>query len=553
MYSLPTLLIVEDEAVTGMAEARSLEQEGYRVIHVLNGEDALELFHKKEHRIDLILMDIDLGRGMDGTITAQEILKTNDIPVLFLSAHTENEIVEKTEKITSYGYVVKNSGITVLTASIKMAFKLHGAYKNIEEQKMEIEAVNEELQSAVEQMEATNIELEKANRELTQFQHELMERDKVLKDNVERYHAIFDQSPVGVLMFDRNLICIDCNEQLGRIMSSSREKIIGVDLNRLSEQAVVPSLRETLGGSASSYEGPYHATTSDAFIYISFTMSPIHDVNGGIIGGMGVILDITGRKRAEEALKKSESHYRLLAENMDDVVWVTDNNLKFTYISPSIRRLRGFEPREASRESPIESFTPESLEKINQIYTGALPAINKGENPVHLVEVEQYRKDGSRVWVEILIKVFRDEKGTRMGFIGVSRDISERKRLGRVLEESEGRFRTLIESAPMAIAISRDTRFTYVNQKFLQMFGYEKMEDLIGRPISVMVTEQDAAVFMDRSRKREEGVAVENRYAITGLRRNGTRFPVTAAVARAEFPDGPATIGFFQDNSGSKF
>ena len=61
---------------------------------------------------------------MDGTQAAREILKEKDIPVVFLSSHTEPEIVEKTEKITSYGYVVKNTGIVVLDASIKMALKL---------------------------------------------------------------------------------------------------------------------------------------------------------------------------------------------------------------------------------------------------------------------------------------------------------------------------------------------------------------------------------------------------------------------------------------------
>jgi len=72
-------------------------------------------------------MDIDLGKGIDGTEAAQRILKFCEVPVVFLSNHTEKEIVEKTEKITSYGYVVKNSGETVLIASIKMAFKLFEA------------------------------------------------------------------------------------------------------------------------------------------------------------------------------------------------------------------------------------------------------------------------------------------------------------------------------------------------------------------------------------------------------------------------------------------
>jgi DNA-binding NarL/FixJ family response regulator len=74
-------------------------------------------------------MDINLGPGIDGTDAAQAILVEHDIPVLFLSSHTEPEVVEKTEGITSYGYIVKNSGEMVLFASIKMAFRLFESKK----------------------------------------------------------------------------------------------------------------------------------------------------------------------------------------------------------------------------------------------------------------------------------------------------------------------------------------------------------------------------------------------------------------------------------------
>ncbi|MBU0926713.1 MAG: PAS domain-containing protein [Spirochaetes bacterium] len=122
-----TILLVEDEAVIAMAEARQLESEGYRVVHCPSGEAAIDLVCSSREPVDLILMDIDLGRGMDGTQAAREILSRLDIPVLFLSSHTEKAVVEKSEAITNYGYVVKNSSLTVLDASIKMAFKLFEA------------------------------------------------------------------------------------------------------------------------------------------------------------------------------------------------------------------------------------------------------------------------------------------------------------------------------------------------------------------------------------------------------------------------------------------
>ena len=104
-----------------------IEKKGYHVLTAMSGEAAIELF-KKGNKIDLILMNIDLGKGMDGTQAAKIILQDHDIPLLFLSNHTEMEIVKKTDKITSYGFVVKGSGENVLITAIKMAFRLHFSY-----------------------------------------------------------------------------------------------------------------------------------------------------------------------------------------------------------------------------------------------------------------------------------------------------------------------------------------------------------------------------------------------------------------------------------------
>jgi CheY-like chemotaxis protein len=130
MSDSKTILLVEDDAITAMSEQMELEKYGYTVITAVSGEEAIEIF-RNNNNIDLILMDIDLGKGINGPETAGIMLQDNAVPVVFLSSHTEKEIVRKTEQITSYGYVVKNTGITVLDASIKMAFKLFDAYNKL--------------------------------------------------------------------------------------------------------------------------------------------------------------------------------------------------------------------------------------------------------------------------------------------------------------------------------------------------------------------------------------------------------------------------------------
>ncbi len=125
-----TILLVEDEFLLAMNEKTQLEKYGYAVLIANSGEKAVEFTNEKSS-IDLILMDINLGNGIDGTQAAEAILKAHDIPIVFLSSHIEKDVVEKTEKISSYGYVVKNSSITVIDASIKMAFKLYESKKTL--------------------------------------------------------------------------------------------------------------------------------------------------------------------------------------------------------------------------------------------------------------------------------------------------------------------------------------------------------------------------------------------------------------------------------------
>jgi DNA-binding response OmpR family regulator len=145
---LKTILLVEDEALIAINEASILEKNGYQVKTVYDAEAAINA--ADEIDIDLILMDIDLGEGeMDGTEAAEAILKRHDVPIVFLSSHTEPEIVEKTEGITSYGYIVKNSGETVLLASIKMAFRLFETKTKEKEKEQFLEGIFNGIDIAV--------------------------------------------------------------------------------------------------------------------------------------------------------------------------------------------------------------------------------------------------------------------------------------------------------------------------------------------------------------------------------------------------------------------
>jgi PAS domain S-box-containing protein len=146
---LQTLLLVEDDPLIAKTEQLVLEKAGYQVLTASTGEMAVETALGRDD-IDLILMDINLGEGMDGTAAAEKILAKKHLPIMFLSSHTEPEVVERTEGITGYGYILKNSDATVLLASIRMAFRLFESRQREKESLEERERVVDALQALAE-------------------------------------------------------------------------------------------------------------------------------------------------------------------------------------------------------------------------------------------------------------------------------------------------------------------------------------------------------------------------------------------------------------------
>jgi CheY-like chemotaxis protein len=139
------VLLVEDDGVIALATARQLERFGFAVAHAFSGDEALSL--DAELSPDLVLMDVDLGEGMDGPTTGERILARRDVPLVFLSSHSEPEIVELTERVTSYGYVLKHAGPTVLGASIRMAFRLFDTRLELKEHIARLTALSDNIPS----------------------------------------------------------------------------------------------------------------------------------------------------------------------------------------------------------------------------------------------------------------------------------------------------------------------------------------------------------------------------------------------------------------------
>lgn len=136
------------------------------------------------------------------------------------------------------------------------------------------------------------------------------------------------------------------------------------------------------------------------------------------------------RSIAAEKIRDSEAHYRLLTEDVSDVVWKLDRDHRFTYISPADERLRGYRADEVIGRDFTEMMTEDGVEAVKQAFQQWQNAAQNGMKPRTFTVVAQQRcKDGRTIWAEILSTPERDAQGEITGYHGISRDISERKQM----------------------------------------------------------------------------------------------------------------------------
>jgi PAS domain S-box-containing protein len=233
--------------------------------------------------------------------------------------------------------------------------------------------------------------------------------------------------------------------------------------------------------------------------------------------------DINKRELIEKALSESESKYRLLAQNSSDVIWTLDTNFRFTYISPSIYYLRGFTSEEAMKETIQETMTPHSQEIISKaIAKGIKNQEAKIYKPVQ-IEIEQYHKEGRLIWVEISIRAMLNDQGEQIGYVGISRDITQRKTAEEVLRQSEEKFRVLANVAKVMISIVEDAagkKYLFMNDEWHRVLGYNRDEVQNMEPMDFVAPESKQEV-LDNAAKRMQGKQAPVSYEVKVVTKSG--------------------------------
>jgi len=243
------------------------------------------------------------------------------------------------------------------------------------------------------------------------------------------------------------------------------------------------------------------------------------------------------RTQAEE----SERKYRLLADNVSDVIWTMDLNLRYTYVSPSVMRMRGFSAEETMAQTLEEVLTPKSLEIVTKVFNEELVIEGMKQKDLsrsHTLELEQKCKDGSTMWTEITVSFLRNPNGQPVGILGVTRDITERK-----LREEPGQ--AMIRSARTGIYIVQDRKFIAISPLFEELSGYTA-EELIGNYPLDYVHADDRELVRRKAIDTLKGQSLTP-YEYRFTKKNGDILWILERVASTEYRGRQAAVGSFMD------
>ncbi len=269
---------------------------------------------------------------------------------------------------------------------------------------------------------------------------ERKQAEEALSTSEEKFRKAFYTSPdsVNINRLEDGMY-ISINPGFTRLTGYREDDIIGktsleynIWYNSEDRQRLIAGLEKE--GKVTNLEAAFRIKGGD--IRYGLMSASVIDLHG-VPYILNITRDITDRKQAEEALKESENKYRLLADNVSDVIFVLDMDMHYTYVSPSVKILRGYEPAEVLKQSAFETLTPSSLEAAMRTISEVVE-LEKTEHSElsRTLQLEMVRKDGTTVSTEVKLSFIRNENRQTAGILGVTRDITERMRAEQRLKDT---------------------------------------------------------------------------------------------------------------------
>ncbi|MFH0958342.1 MAG: PAS domain S-box protein, partial [Pseudomonadota bacterium] len=363
-----------------------------------------------------------------------------------------------------------------------------------------------------------------------------------LTEQKEKLRMIFENSPIGILHFDRDGVITACNDSFAAIIGSPKQLLIGLNMIfDLKNCFLMTAIQKALLGETGHYEGQYVSVTSGRSFFARASFSPFISSQGNVFGGVGIVEDISLRKKTEMDLKESETRYRAVLESSPDPLTVYDRQGHATYVNPSFEKTFGWSQEEllGRRIDYVpEDQVARSMQTIKMLYEG---------QPVSSFETKRLTKDGRLLDINISGALVRNIAGDPIGSMITLRDITQQKLVEQELKSSEERYRILIESSPIGIGIIQNGKYVYANSALTKILGCYGSEEIVGESPLTFIADKGMMRFSETSLENVDRSQTIRNYEIMGLKRDGESFDASVWSSHIDFKGMPAILSFVID------
>ncbi|MCP4763910.1 MAG: PAS domain S-box protein [archaeon] len=326
--------------------------------------------------------------------------------------------------------------------------------------------------------------------------------ENILRENEEKLRVLSDNPSDFIISLDLKLNTTYVSKSIQRIIGYTPREIMNKSildfLTESSLKQVMNIFSEEMELERSEIVDLMRSRHFNAeILHIRGNIVPVEcvftfsrDSAGKAIGLIGVAKDVSDKRKTEILLQNTLKRFNTVSENSNEALWAIDLDLKFTYISPTLEKIKGYTSDELKKLPLSKHIHPESFETFVNAFKEEMDIEKREDKDLkrsRVFETKQYRKDGSIIFLEDTITFERDEYGKAVGFLGISRDISDRRIMEEKLKESEEKYRLISENARDVIwTVDLDWKFTYVSPSVEDVLGYS-VEEIFSLDLSKFV------------------------------------------------------------------